>query len=58
MNLEAMNDYLGLLRADACRMFPGAVSVRIVISAESVDVTPLYQKTGDKEARTIDGGWC
>ena len=56
-DLELMNDYMNLLRSDAGRMFPGAVRVEIVITADAVSVKPAYTKTEEQEQKTIDGGW-
>ena len=44
-DLETMQNYMNLLKADAKRIFPGAVSVAIIITAEDVDVRPCYRQT-------------
>lgn len=57
---ETMNDYIALLRSDALKMFPGAVSVEIFINAEGVTVTPRYRgQLNGISVREIDGKtWC
>lgn len=56
---ELMNDYISLLKHDAVKMFPGAVSVSIFISADEVTVTPVYYgQLNEHSMRTIDGNLC
>lgn len=58
-NSTLMEDYISLLKHDAVKMFPGAVSVSIFISAEEVTVTPVYYgQLNEHSVRTIDGKWC
>lgn len=54
-----MNDYIALLRSDALKMFPGAVSVSIFINEEGVIVTPSFRgQLNGVSMKTIDGDWC
>ncbi len=57
---ETMNDYIALLRSDALKTFPGAVSVEIFINAEGVNVTPRYRgQLNGISMQEIDGKtWC
>lgn len=56
---DLMNDYISLLRSDALKVFPGAVSVTIFIDHEGVTVTPNYRgQLRGISMKTIDGDWC
>ncbi len=54
-----MEDYISLLKHDAIKMFPGAVSVSIFISMDKVMVTPNYfGELNGHSMRTITSEWC
>ncbi len=53
---DLINDYIRLLKSDAKKVFPDAVSVEIFISADEVKVIPRYAgEFSGKSMMTISG---
>ena len=54
-----MDDFLHEILENTKKMFPGATSVRIIVTNEDVKATASYNgELSDYSMRKIDGTWC